>query len=75
MEMPNSFITMFVLTSLFSVNCSSHQDKSDCERYYLPSHCDVYVNVPEECPTMCKACPCKFPTTFNITLPLIPFQK
>nr|XP_022286164.1 cysteine-rich venom protein latisemin-like [Crassostrea virginica] len=40
------------------LNCSSHQDKSDCERYYLPSHCDVYVNVPEECPTMCKACPC-----------------
>uniref|UniRef100_K1QYI2 Cysteine-rich secretory protein Mr30 n=1 Tax=Magallana gigas TaxID=29159 RepID=K1QYI2_MAGGI len=40
------------------LNCSIHADNPGCTTFYSPSHCDQYVNVPEDCPALCNVCPC-----------------
>ncbi|XP_061184371.1 cysteine-rich venom protein latisemin-like [Saccostrea echinata] len=41
------------------LNCTKHTDNPlVCGKQVFPRHCDLFTNVPEDCPTMCNVCPC-----------------
>lgn len=66
-QLRNSLELECVLLLSVSVNCDINQEVSLCSQYGAES-CEMFTNVPQECPIMCKWCPCKnFLTSFIIT--------
>ena len=49
----------FTISCFFVVNCSMAVDANHCSVVYTEEYCQLYSNVPYECPNMCKVCPCK----------------
>lgn len=47
----------FYIQPYCGLNCTNIQEPSYCLQQFGPASCEVYSNVPQMCPDMCKWCP------------------
>lgn len=50
------------------MSCDSGNDPRYCIRDYKEAACLKYVNVPYECPKLCRMCPCKFVSFYLLVI-------